>query len=337
MISQVFASVLRSGRAEFNKRFAEARRVCPTLDAAVFSRFLETCADPLVVAVNQVRPDQTATTASALYDVSLELLTQGLAGAGKYQPLIEAGWNRVLVPAAAMVADSPARAIASICNALHHLATTPSTRPEQWIAELEGMAPQCKDLETLLRVGQVTAWRAGLAHFREGAIAAADALPEQLALRAVGSSATAGWGDVRQRLLADPWFDPSNTVVPSNSAMRVAAEAGAFRGFGGLFLTPPEVTNYNGHFYVRSDGEVWLLTADIFGSTFHRASAAEFEAGNKEPELPPGWRVGRNSVANNREVREFSGSGELASFAVNQTTLALTFRFSHSVTLVPLR
>lgn len=334
MLSEAFGSVLRSGRAEFNRRFSEARKVNPNLDAAMFSRMLETCADPLVSAIHRVSPDQTAAVAGAAYDASLELVMQGLIGSAKYEPWIQSLWQRVLVPAAPILAVQPQRAIASFCNALHHLVNAPGARPGPWLASIEGLLPQCRDLETLLRAGQVAAWRAGLAHFRLSALAAAETLPDAVALAAAGFPASAGWTEVRQRLLADPWYGATNTVV-EYEPIRVAAEAGGFRGFGGLFQAPPAVTCHQDHFYACSGDEVWLLTADAFGATFHRASAAEFAAGEAGPDLPKGWRVGKTSVTDQQSSLEFDESGVITSFAANTTTLALTFSLSHSITLIP--
>jgi hypothetical protein len=47
MISPALASILRSGRADFNARFAAARHLHPNLDACAFSEFLQTAVDEL--------------------------------------------------------------------------------------------------------------------------------------------------------------------------------------------------------------------------------------------------------------------------------------------------
>jgi hypothetical protein len=57
MLGSALASILRSGRADFNTRFAAARHVHPDLDAGAFSEFLETAVDALVRSVD--RSDRT--------------------------------------------------------------------------------------------------------------------------------------------------------------------------------------------------------------------------------------------------------------------------------------
>src|SRR5262249_19892009 len=108
-ISAGLASVLRSGRAEFNARFAAARHVHPNLDAAAFAEFLGTAVDELAQAVERVRPDHLGAVTMAAYDAALELVGQNLAGPGARQPAIEEGWRRVLPNAAPLVGIAPDR------------------------------------------------------------------------------------------------------------------------------------------------------------------------------------------------------------------------------------
>lgn len=339
-ISEAFASVLRSGRAEFNAQFAEARRLNPSLDGAIFQEFLRTEVDRLVRVVAQTKVDSVAEVAMAAYEVGLELVGQKLIGPGARGRTIEEAWRRVLPPNIAPVIKAPARVIGAISNALHNLEGTPGARAEQWISEMEKVGPQCGDVDALLRLGQVEAWKAGLAHFRQGAIAAADNLPTPLALAAVGASAQVDWSEIKKRLLADPWFNPGDTVLKGSSKtnrVQVMAQAGAFRGFGGVFVEPPRVVSSGDHFLVRSGDESWLLTADIFGATFHRSSPDEFEAAAKKPNLAAGLSVSDSKITWKDERFEIPGLGKFTSSAANDTTLALTSELTHSVTLVALR
>jgi hypothetical protein len=112
------------------------------------------------------------------------------------------------------------------------------------------------------------------------------------------------------------------------------AQAGAFRGFGGLFVEPPRVALAKDHFLVRSGPECWLLTADVFGATFHRSSPAEFEAAVKQSSLPPGLKVKDSKLTWQKERFEIASLGKVTSVAANATTLALTSELTHTVVLV---
>jgi hypothetical protein len=109
----------------------------------------------------------------------------------------------------------------------------------------------------------------------------------------------------------------------------MVAQAGSFRGFGGLFVEPPLVVSSGEHFLARSNGDCWLLTADVFGATFHRASMQEFEAGERR--LPSGLQVKGSRVAFNGDRLEFPALGDFTSATANATTVALTSRLSHSI------
>jgi hypothetical protein len=336
MPSPALISILRSGRADFNARFAAARRIHPDLEPGAFAEFLGTTVDELALAVEKVRADRLGEVTMAAYDAGLELVGQKLAGRGSRIPSIEEGWRRILPKAASVVATAPGRLIPALCNAVHQLASTPGARPAQWIEAMESLAPQCEDTEAFLRLGQICAWRAGLAHFRSGSIAAADAMPEPLTLAALGAKSGSSWVNVRERLLANPWFDPG--VEPNNSsALRAVAQAGSFKGFGGLFIEPPQVVSSGERFLARSDSECWLLTADVFGATFHRASIKEYEAAKGDCRLPSGLQITGSRVLFQGKRFEFPELGEFTSAAANATTLALTSGLTHAIVLVALK
>jgi hypothetical protein len=336
MVSTALASILRSGRAEFNARFVAARRIHPELEPGAFAEFLGTAVDALAQAVEKVRADRLGEVTMAAYDAGLELVGQKLAGPGARMACIEEAWRRILPKTASLVSSAPGRLIPATCNAVHQLASTPGARSAQWIETMEKLAPQCADADAFLKLGQVAAWRAGLAHLRSGAIAAADTLPEALALAALGATSGNSWAGVRKRLLANPWFDPGGEPNTS-STIRVVAQTGAFKGFGGLFIEPPLVVSSGEHFLARSGNECWLLTADVFGATFHRAPVKEFEAAKGHSRLPSNLQIRGSRVVLDGNPFEFPALGEFTSAAANSTTLAVTSSLTHSIVLVALK
>lgn len=340
MVSAALASILRSERSDFNARFIAARRLYPDLQPEAFTEFLETAVDDLVQAVAAVAADRVGEVTSAAYDAALELVGQKLAGPGanlgSRLRLVEEGWRRVLPLIAPLVATAPGRVIPAVCNAIHQLAATPAARPKEWIEITEKLGPQCADAEMFLKLGQVAAWRAGFAHFRQGAIAAGDALPGSLVLAALGARSDLTWADVRAQLLANPWFDPAGARNES-AAIRVVAQVGSFRGFGGLFAEPPLVVAAGEHFLARSNSECWLLTADLFGATFHRAAIEEFETATQHSQLPASLEIDGSRVALNGDGCELPAIGDVTSVAANGTTLAFTARLTHSIVLVALQ
>ncbi|HEY2853623.1 MAG TPA: hypothetical protein VGJ18_12295 [Gemmatimonadaceae bacterium] len=327
MVSEQFARVLRASRDELNARFAEARQRYPSLAADGFMEFLKDVVDPLICAVDAVAPERSDAVVHATYDVALELVGQRIAGAGAPGTAIDTTWRRLLPATARIIAIEPSRVLASLSNAAHQLEGTPGGNVGAWVDRMARLAPDCSSVDQLLRVGQVAAWRAGLSHFRRGAIGAAAALPEPLALAAVDASPSCRWSDIEAGLLASEWFDPARPddcrVSGNGVPLRTMANVGAFRGFGGVFVEPPLVRYEAGHFYATSAAECWLLTADLYGASFHRLAPNEVQPQKPVASLPHG-------------VRLPGGPGSVTSIASSETTLAVTWSLTHQIMLLAL-
>jgi len=178
MMSQAFADALEENRARFNALFAEARLRNASLDGDAFLAFLGSGVAPIVAAAP---PERAEAVVRALYALALDLFGKEVVGPRARAPLIAEGW-RVLGPALArQVATEPERVMGALTNALYNLSQTPGARGREWLSGMLALAPQCADVAMLLTVGQVLAWRAGLAHYRTGALALCAGLPPALA------------------------------------------------------------------------------------------------------------------------------------------------------------
>ena len=322
MISPAFASILASGRAQFNGRAAEARRRFPSLDMAAFGAFLHDGVDPLVVAVADAAPERAGGVTLAAYDMALELVGHGLAGPAAKNPLLNSVWRELAPSFAPLLATAPVEVLGMLSNAAIHMASVAGARPAQWQRELAALAAQIATVAQLRAVGQVLAWRAGVAHFRLGALAAADTLPPALALAAFGEPA-AHWPQVHAQLLANPWR--------GNAEGR---EFGSFSGLGGAFGTPPQVRATKDGFVVRSAERHYLLVADACGAVLHSATAQEFEQASNEQ--PSSVRVdGASLHIGARSIVLDVPPGDIA-IAANAHTVAITSPWTHAIRLLPL-
>jgi hypothetical protein len=333
LITGPLAAALEAGRPRFNALFAQARHASPALDAGAFAAHLREVVAPVVERVAGAAAGRAGAVAEALYELSLDLLAAELFA--RCAVLCE-GWRRLLPRLAALLASCPRQIAGAVSNALWNLSRMPGARPGQWLEEVDRLAPRCGDPATLLRVGQVLAWRAGMAHFREGALSICAALEPALARAALGlGEGGPDLGTVLGRLREDPWLRPA-AVTDREGPRRelgLVAEVGGFRGFGGPFVRPPVVAAVGGQI-LASDGEgTWVLCADVFGATLHRTDVA----------LPAGGRDGAPSPIDRRGTVTFAGHtrtfGELrdsTSSAADATTLAVTVARSHKVYLVAL-
>ena len=334
MTSGPFAQALAANRARFNAKFAEARHFKPKLNADAFAEHLRSVVAPIVEAVARQNPAATTETVETLYDLSLDLIAEEFLGPASRYPAINEGWKTVLPSLPHHLASAPQAVISAITNALYNLSLEPSARPGGWMKLVLELAPLCPDVDSLLKAGQVAAWRSGLAHYRQGALDVCRALDEKIARAALGlpSSDTQPLTAIIDQLQANPWVRPGSNLQSLISNLQIVARVGAFRGFGGLFIEPPVVWAADDHFVV-SDGEgTWLLAADVFGATFHRA-------GLKAPPAKTGspFTITKaGNVALGKVTRAFPELANANSFAATQTTLAVTTPLSHAVCLIAL-
>ena len=162
-------------------------------------------------------------------------------------------------------------------------------------------------------------------------------MPEPLALAALGAKSGSSWVNVRERLLANPWFDPAGDPKDS-SAIRAVAQVGSFKGFGGLFIEPPLVVSVGERFLVRSDSGV--LAAYALMSSEQRFTAPPSRNSrprNEAVRLPSDLQITGSQVVFQGTRFEFPELGEFTSAAANATTLALTSGSTHAIVLVALK
>ena len=322
MISPAFAAILAGGRAQFNARAAEARRRFPSLDMAAFGAFLRDGVDPLVAAVAAAAPERAGGATLAAYDMALELVGHGLAGPAAKNPFLNTVWRELAPQLSTLLATAPVDVLGMLSNAAIHLGGVAGARPAQWQRELAALAVQIATVAQLRAVGQVLAWRAGVAHFRQGALAAADTLPRALALAAFGEPG-AQWPQVHAQLVANPWRGNAD-----------GREFGSFTGLGGGFGTPPQVRATKDGFVVRSTERHYLLVADAYGAVLHSATAQEFD--QAQTGAPASVRLdGATLHIGARRIELDVPAGDIA-IAANAHTLAITSPWTHAIRLLPL-
>jgi hypothetical protein len=274
MISRAFAEVLAAGRSGFNHRVREAQRRFPAFRTDGFLWFLEEGVDAVSVAVEQADRSRLSAAVLAAYDVALELAGRSLVGPAAHSQSLAEAWRGLFPRLAHLIAAQPAQVLGMLSNAIIHLDGIAGARTGQWTEEFAALAPYIESIAQLRIVGQVLAWRAGAAHFRAGAIAAAPALPEALALRAFGAVGWSAWEAFRAHVEHDPWWGGSD--LHAMQERRV----GSFSGFGGPFAMPPEIRAVGEVFFVKSGDRHFVLVGDAYGAVLQSAGAEEFEQAN---------------------------------------------------------
>jgi hypothetical protein len=329
LIEGPLAGALAAGRPRFNTLFAQARRDTPTLDAAAFAGQLRGLVAPIVTEVAKVAPERLAEVVDVLYEFSLDLV--GKEFAARY-PAVLQGWNVLLRGLPRHLAAAPRRFAGSVTNALYNLSVTPGARPQEWLGAMSDLGGKC-EVEALLEAGKVCAWRAGMAHFRDGALEACRRLDPPVACAALGLPEAldrASLDAMLHRLGDDPWLSVAGARLNRKRELRVVAMVGSFRGFGGPFLAPPTVACAEDRLHVTDGESCWLVCADRYGATLHRTANELPRVAGKAP-----FQVSANGTVTRGEssvrFEELQGP---SSFAADATTLAVTVPLAHVVYLV---
>lgn len=316
-VSTPLASALAAGRSRFNARAAEVRHRHPGFDDAAFAGFVGSALDRVVQAVDAVAPERVYAVTIAGYDMALDLVAQGLVGPGARQPWVEQVWLELAPCHAGLLAAQPQAVLGALGNAVIQLGQWPQVRVAEWLQWMFALAGEVAELTQLRALGQLLAWRAGMAHYRRGALAAANILPPTLALVALDADPAGDWPTLRDALLADPWHGAQ--PLP-DSGMQI----GAFSGFGGHFAQPPELRAADEGFLVRSADRHRLLVADRHGAVLLPASAAEFDAASSNQATAPP-----------QHIAALGWPSESVAAVANERTLALSSPYTHAIAFFP--
>lgn len=330
MLSTALINVLAAGRSQFNARVAEARRRNAGFDTAAFGAFVRSGIDPVVQAVNAVASERTARTTVAAYDIALELVSQRLAGPDARLPWVNRVWDHLAPRYASLLAAEPEEVLGSLTNAVVHLSRIPGVSVDRWIALMVASAPSTDKLSTLQALGQIAAWRSGMAHYRDGALRMAETLPEATALLAVGAAENRHWSEVSHAHRANPWWDE-----PAGQARTSGIEYGQFTGLGGAFVQPPEVRASSTGFVVRSGERLAYLIADAYGAVLMPATAAQFDNAAAS--------VGSNATSLTGSLLRIGSRqydldlpADGLALTCNAHTVAVTSPYTHAIRLLPL-
>lgn len=325
------AAALKRGRERFNARVAEARRQGARVDPPAFFAHLADSVAPIVAAVERAAPARVDAVAQALFDLSFDLVGRDVLGPSSRHPRAVEAWESVLPKLAARLSDDPARIAGALTNAAYNLGTEPAARAGEWLQAMAEIGPRCATARELLDLGQVLAWRCGMAHYRASALEVWERLPLALAREALGLPRDADFSrEALRAQLSDPFRAPGLPEAPPRLA--VVGAVGGFCGFGGPFVTPPRVFAARGQLWAADAERCFSLHADGFGRTLQRVAHPPAEDGPAPGDGAAvdatGW-VRWAGLAARFEALQGAGG-----FAASGAVLAVTSPRSHRIRLV---
>ena len=329
LIRGAFAKALDRNRDYFNSGFVRARRMSRQLDAEEFSDHLRKVVAPMVDEIARQAPEKANSVAIVLYDLSLELFAKDCLGTKSRYPAMAKVWQELFPQIPSFVAEQPHQLVSACCNAVYNLSVEAGNggkTAEHWLARMKAIARLCVDVEQFLLVGQVLAWRSGMAHYRETAIAIWQQLPESLMVATLGFPCElAPSKSELMAEIADPWRLPG---MAGKQKLAIVGQLGGFRGFGGPFICPPAAIAIDGQLFVYDDEHCWSLHTDCFGAILQPYGS----------DLPDGkesqgrYKLSPNGTAIDEWVSvRFPSLKNSSSYASDRHTLVATLPHSHKV------
>jgi hypothetical protein len=329
-IGQALSGVLSAERKSLNARVAVARTRDPNFDIASFSAILEHQISPLAEEIATRDPEAVRRCALAMFDMAIQIVSHGLSGNTTRASIVTGVWNQIAPQIIPLIASDPVESLGALTNAAVTLTSIEGVRVNEWFELMTILSPQAGSIRELRALIAIAAWRAGAAHLREGALAAAEGLPPACACVAVGSDAN-DWQAIAAAFSGNRWWRADRI---DQQEATLGFTFGQFTGLGGRFSQPPLVRACIQGFFVLSGEQAFLLVADTYGATLHSATPDEFQSA---PACITGTSAtisGNEIITEDRSVR-LDWPAEGLALACNQDSLAVTSPYSHSIRLMP--
>ncbi len=271
MIGAHLSAVLKSGRAEFNQRFRLAQQQYRGLAAEDWFAFVRDTLNPVAEIVAAHDESAVPAVIDALYDQTLPLVAQRWLGAQAREPVLAASYKQLLAALAPALARDPMRVSGALLNALHQLCQADAHRAQDWTQRLARIGAKSADVDAVLALGRVLAWRVGLPAYRAAALQAGPGLPPVWLQQAL---------DLEAPLDAALWQTLAN--APASRADELSRTpqlewlgwSGGYRGLGGAFAVQPQAGLAAGKLAVSDGEQTWWLAADGYGAQLVRMGSA---------------------------------------------------------------
>jgi len=273
MIGKPLAAVLKAKRADFNQRFKLAQQQHRGLTAEDWFAYVKDTLNPVADIVAAHDESAVPEVIDTLYDQALPLVAQRWLGTAPRQPVLASSYKQLLAALAPALAREPARLSGALLNSLYQICEIDAQRAHMWTQRLATVGAKSADVDALLALGRLVAWRVGLPAFRAAALQAGPGLPPEWTQQALGLSAppdAALW----QMLARSPALRADEINNVPISGLEWLSWSGGYRGLGGPFTMQPLV-GIAADKLAASDGEyTWWLAADGYGTQLVRMGMA---------------------------------------------------------------
>ncbi len=356
--SSSLKNILESDRDTYNSLFMIAQHSYPRsrIQAGIFFDFLKQIVEPVVKhleilsAYDEDSPgegkenrdtnrnpadweDRLRPLVRHLYERILELMGIGLLGDRARHPHFEKAFTRVVTGLPQLLLQQPKLFTGAIANAIMNVTAIVDHKVKRWVDTVCHIGLQVKTVNEFLECGKVAAWRWGLAHYRKHALETCHKLRPELVRQILEIPADDTVEQVLEKLAATPWYIPGAISSNETENLLIQRSFGGFAGFGGPFISPPEVIEQPGceWFLVRDARRRFAFFCDIFGKVLLPISAGETcEEEQDKKHNPPVFKISQEgTIEHEGYLYEYPRLSGHSSFAANDYSYCVTHPLSH--------
>jgi len=340
IVSEPLQKLLQERQHQLNSLFLQARVAYPYLAGDVFLSHLRDTIVPIIEKALTHDSTRVLVVLETVYQISLRLVGQGLMGPNAKNRVAEQGWLNLLCTYPAFLCQEPLLVATSVANVLIHLAEIHPDKALMWQKTMGSLEPAAETPQEWLKAGLVAAWRCGLPHYRNPALAKAAELDSVIGSKVLGlenALTQDGYQIILSKLGSQPWVRPLEWVkgAPSKPELEAFGWIGGFVGFGGYFTTPPVAFAHADRLFLRDDTNAWCLEGDCFGVILKRANL-DVPTSVSENHYPMKVRKDGTIFSQHGEWK-VKAAANAASYAANSTTLVVVPKDSHHSLVLGLR
>lgn len=267
-LSPQFKDALEAQRESLNQRFRTLQKLGTKIDPSEFQAHVLKRIGPIADAVHAYLPERLRTTVSDLADVSFDLFASNHLGNASKSKWMDQLWARVFPRAAQLIARDPSRSVGCLANGLIHIENYSEESAGRWLDLLERAIDACHQTDEWLVAGKIAAWLSGMVQYRREAISLARSLRPPIVRSLLALPESTSDSVLNSELAgfeSDPWHSlqiESPTEATQIERVKICCQ---FRGWGGVFMTPPQAAVVDGHLMVTDGTHVWQLLSDRYG------------------------------------------------------------------------
>ncbi len=204
----------------------------------------------------------------------------------------------------AICAQNPAKLFHPIICAFNKISKHSRESAKLWIEIMQQIIPEVKNLNELLFLGRVAAWRCGMAHLRD-LIDFSQQIDEKFVSIIFPE-------DIKT--ISERW---------GKNTDQKGISIGAFSGLNGKFLVPPKITSQENMIFVSDGFSTNAIFVDRYGATLQECNSGISDS--LKFSLTPLKSAPENSA---KILKKYE---DLTSWVYQHSTLFLTTASSHSV------